>query len=145
MANAYMEIKVADACSAGWVNALLRRCTDLFRLDAVDEHDKSCSVFKVSGEGAHAFLVSEIEESSASRPPSVSVSVLEEVGDNVVQLDPTSIEVTWFRNPAAVDSALIHHTDGCARLVHVASGMVAQCTNYRSRAANHAEALSLLR
>jgi len=149
MANVYIEIKVDGPDTADWVNVFLRHCIGIlgptFQFAGVDGHDKAHSIFKVSGEGAHAFLRKELAELINSRPPFVSVSLLEEIGDEVFPLDPASVEVTWFRNPSAVDSSFVQHIDSCARLVHPASGTAAQCTDSRSRAKNHAEALALLR
>jgi len=149
MANVYIEIKVDGPDTAGWVNVFLRHCIGIlgptFRFSGVDEHDKAHSIFKVSGEDAHACLAKELAELISSQPPSVSVSLLEEIGEEVFPLDLASVEVTWFRNSSTVDSSFVQHTDSCARLVHPASGTAAQCTDNRSRVENHAEASALLR
>ncbi|NKI94967.1 peptide chain release factor-like protein [Rhizobacter sp. SG703] len=149
MANAYIEFQVGDPSAAGWMNLFLRRCIgepgSRFRFDFIDANDPAHSVVKVNGEGAYAFLAEELAKSGASRPPSVTVSLLESIDEDVFPLDPADIEATWFRDPSKTDGGFVAHTDACARLVHAASGMVAQCTQHRSRARNHAEALSLLR
>lgn len=155
MANTYIEIRSEDSSGVDWIDGFLRHCLGIlgsrFEFFDIDEQlrgrldGKGHAVYKVIGDDAHAFLVEELAGSMDSKPASVSVSLLEEIGDEVFPLDAADLELTCFRNPQAVSSRFVEHTDNCARLVHAASGTAAECTHHRSRARNHAEALVLLR
>lgn len=111
--------------------------------------------FKVTGKGAYSRLkfesgvhrvqrVPETEASGRIHTSTASVAVLPEVKDVEIDIRPEDIKMEVFRSSGA-GGQHINKTSSAVRLIHIPTGMVAECQTQRSQMQNREYALSMLK
>ena len=165
--NAFIDIQAGaggtEACD--WASMLLRQYVRYcerkgFKTEVLEESEgdvagiKSATI-KVEGEYAYGFLRTETGihrlvrkspfDSSGGRHTSFSsVFVYPEIDDSFeIEVNPADLRIDTYRASGA-GGQHINKTDSAVRVVHLPTGIVAECQDGRSQHSNKAKALQVL-
>ena len=131
-----------------------------WKIDVLNENSTELGGYKeisfmITGKGAYSRLkfesgvhrvqrVPDTEASGRIHTSTASVSILPEVGDVEININPADVKMEVFRASGA-GGQHVNKTSSAVRLIHIPTGMVAECQTERSQFQNRDYAMKLIK